>query len=74
LHPLAVILAVLAGAELDGVAGMFLAVPAVAIASVVCRHWLEWHRSNDVVNATFRVASARPHTSNLLRPRAPVHK
>jgi hypothetical protein len=32
LHPLAVILAVLAGAELGGVAGMFLAVPATAIA------------------------------------------
>jgi predicted PurR-regulated permease PerM len=42
LHPLAVIVAVLAGAELDGVAGMFLAVPVVAIASVVCRHWVEW--------------------------------
>ena len=54
LHPLAVILAVLAGAELDGVVGMFLAVPAVAIASVVCRHWLEWCSSgDDVVNATF---------------------
>ena len=47
LHPLAVIVAVLTGAELDGIAGMFLAVPAVAIASVVCRHWLEW-RSEDV--------------------------
>lgn len=42
LHPLAVIVAVLGGAELDGVAGMFLAVPVVAIASVVCRHWVEW--------------------------------
>ena len=41
-HPLAVIVAVLSGAELAGVAGMFLAVPAVAIASVVYRHWLEW--------------------------------
>ena len=47
LHPLAVIVAVLAGAELDGVAGMFLAVPTVAIASVVYRHWLEW-RSGEV--------------------------
>jgi predicted PurR-regulated permease PerM len=42
LHPLAVILAVLAGADLAGVAGMFLAVPAVALASVVHRHWREW--------------------------------
>ena len=46
LHPLAVILAVLAGAELGGVAGMFLAVPATAIGSVAFQHWLEW-RSRD---------------------------
>jgi predicted PurR-regulated permease PerM len=44
LHPLAVILGVLAGADLGGVAGMFLAVPAVALASVVYRHWREWRR------------------------------
>jgi predicted PurR-regulated permease PerM len=49
LHPLLVIVAVLAGAELDGVAGMFLAVPAAAIASVVYRHWLEW-RGTDAVS------------------------
>jgi predicted PurR-regulated permease PerM len=42
LHPLAVIVAVLAGAELAGVAGMFLAVPVTAVASVAFRHWLEW--------------------------------
>jgi predicted PurR-regulated permease PerM len=46
LHPLVVIVAVLAGAELDGVAGVFLAVPAAAIASVVSRHWLEWRRQD----------------------------
>jgi predicted PurR-regulated permease PerM len=53
LHPVAVIVAVLAGAELDGVAGVFLAVPAVAIASVVCRHWMEWRSDDDVVDGTF---------------------
>jgi predicted PurR-regulated permease PerM len=42
LHPLAVIVAVLAGVELGGIAGIFLAIPAVAIASVTYRHWLEW--------------------------------
>jgi predicted PurR-regulated permease PerM len=42
LHPLAVIVAVLAGLELGGVAGIFLAIPAVAIVSVVYRHWLDW--------------------------------
>jgi len=44
LHPLAVILSVLVGAELHGVAGMFLAVPAAAIVTVVYRHWADWRR------------------------------
>ena len=44
LHSLAVIVGVLAGAELGGVAGMFLAVPVVAVGSVVVRHWLGWQR------------------------------
>jgi predicted PurR-regulated permease PerM len=52
LHPLAVIVTVLAGAELDGVAGMFLAVPVVAIGSVAFRHWLEWRSGDGVVDAT----------------------
>jgi predicted PurR-regulated permease PerM len=52
LHPLAVIVAVLTGAELDGVAGMFLAVPIVAIASVVFRHWLEWRTGDGAVDET----------------------
>jgi predicted PurR-regulated permease PerM len=42
MHPLAVIVAVLAGLELGGVAGIFLAIPAVAVASVTYRHWLQW--------------------------------
>ena len=45
LHPLAVILAILCGAELAGVAGIFLAIPVIAIVSVTYRHWLE-HRGN----------------------------
>jgi predicted PurR-regulated permease PerM len=40
---LSVIVAVLAGAELGGLAAMFLALPAVAIGSVGFRHWLDWH-------------------------------
>jgi predicted PurR-regulated permease PerM len=52
LHPLAVIVAVLAGAELDGAVGMFLAVPAVAMASVACRHWLAWRRCDRLADAT----------------------
>ena len=46
IHPLAVIVAVLAGAELGGVAGMFLAIPGAAIASVVFRHWATWRGSD----------------------------
>ncbi len=42
LPPLAVILVVLAGAELGGVAGIFLAVPVVAVGSVAVRHFLDW--------------------------------
>jgi len=46
LHPLAVIIALLSGAELAGVAGIFLAIPAVAILTVSYRHWLE-HRGSE---------------------------
>lgn len=46
LHPLAVIIAILAGAELAGAAGIFLAIPAVAILTVSYRHWLE-HRGSE---------------------------
>jgi predicted PurR-regulated permease PerM len=47
LHPLAVIVAVLAGLELGGIAGIFLAIPIVALVSVTSRHWLEWHGGGD---------------------------
>jgi predicted PurR-regulated permease PerM len=50
LHPLVVILAVLAGVELDGIAGIFIAVPVVALGTVIGRHWLEW-RGRDTDSA-----------------------
>jgi predicted PurR-regulated permease PerM len=46
LHPLAVILAIICGAEVAGVAGVFLAIPVIAIATVSYRHWLE-HRGSE---------------------------
>jgi len=46
LHPLAVIFAILAGEKLAGVAGIFLAIPIVAIVTVSYRHWLE-HRGSE---------------------------
>jgi predicted PurR-regulated permease PerM len=46
LHPLAVIVAVLAGVELGGVAGIFLAIPTVAVVSVTYRHWAAWRAAD----------------------------
>jgi predicted PurR-regulated permease PerM len=46
LHPLAVIFAILAGEKLAGVAGIFLAIPVVAILTVSYRHWME-HRGKE---------------------------
>ncbi|MFZ0748747.1 MAG: AI-2E family transporter, partial [Pyrinomonadaceae bacterium] len=48
LHPLAVILAILAGAEIAGVVGIFLAIPVIAILTVTYRHWLE-HRGSETI-------------------------
>ena len=46
LHPLAVIFAILAGEKLAGVAGIFLAIPVVAILTVSYKHWME-HRGSE---------------------------
>ncbi len=46
LHPLAVIFAILSGAEIGGIAGIFLAIPVVAILTVSYRHWME-HRGSE---------------------------
>jgi predicted PurR-regulated permease PerM len=66
LHPLAVIFAILCGAELAGVAGVLLAIPVVAILTVSYRHWLE-HRGSegfaDLLETT--PATATPTTRRL---------
>lgn len=46
LHPLAVVLAILCGEELAGLAGIFLAIPAVAVIAVTYRHLME-HRGSE---------------------------
>jgi predicted PurR-regulated permease PerM len=50
LHPLAVIFAILAGEKLAGVAGIFLAIPVVAILTVSFRHWMEHHGSEGIAD------------------------
>ena len=49
LHPLAVILAILCGAELGGLAGVFLAIPAVVMLTVTYRHYRE-HRAVEALS------------------------
>jgi predicted PurR-regulated permease PerM len=56
LHPLAVILAILAGHEIAGVAGIFLAIPVIAVLTVTYRHWLEHRGSTGLVNELLRPA------------------
>jgi hypothetical protein len=62
LHPLAVIFAILSGAELAGIAGIFLAIPVVAILTVSYRHWLE-HRGSESLAALLEAAPAPDSTS-----------
>jgi predicted PurR-regulated permease PerM len=49
LHPLAIILAILAGNELAGITGIFLAIPVIAVLTVTYRHWLEHRGSSGLV-------------------------
>ncbi len=74
LHPLAVVLAILCGEELAGLAGIFLAIPAVAIITVTYRHWLEHRGSSGIVADLLKPAeqavTASPATEN--RAPAPV--
>jgi predicted PurR-regulated permease PerM len=62
LHPLAVILAVLSGAELGGVTGIFLSIPVIAILSVAHRHWLE-HRGSEGIVADLLAPAEGPATA-----------
>ena len=67
LHPLAVILAILCGAELAGVAGIFLAIPPIAILTVSYRHWLE-HRGSESIAPFCSVRQASSAHSRTLSP------
>jgi len=49
MHPLAIILALLCGAELGGLAGVFLAIPAVAVITLASRHYRD-HRVAELQN------------------------
>ncbi len=72
LHPLAVILAILAGAEIAGIAGIFLAIPVIAVLTVSYKHWLE-HRGSETIAEVLEqavVESEVEFEEELLRPTA----
>ena len=50
LHPLAIILSVLAGEQVAGIPGVFLSIPIVAIATVIYRHVLEHQGQSGLVS------------------------
>jgi predicted PurR-regulated permease PerM len=52
LHPLAIILAVLAGAQVGGIVGIFLSIPVVAILAVIYKHIL-WITGRTTLMANF---------------------
>ena len=60
MHPLGVILAILCGAELAGMAGVFLAIPAVAVLSVMHRHLLEYRGTGGLVSELLKPTQSAP--------------
>ncbi|MFN0278458.1 MAG: AI-2E family transporter [Pyrinomonadaceae bacterium] len=50
LHPLAIILAVLAGEQVAGIPGVFISIPIVAVATVIYRHILEHQGRTSLVS------------------------
>ena len=74
LHPLAVILAILAGHELAGVTGIFLAIPVIAVLTVTYRHWLEHRGSAGLVAELLRPAEtpAAPVAADAAPAAAPL--
>jgi predicted PurR-regulated permease PerM len=49
LHPLAIILSVLAGEQVAGIPGVFLSIPVMALLTVVYKHVLEHSGSKGIV-------------------------
>jgi len=54
LHPLAVVIALWAGAALGGVVGVCLAIPIVGVLQVSVRHWREYRDIETLVDAAMR--------------------
>ena len=57
LHSLAIILAILSGAEIGGAAGIFLAIPAMAVLTLMYRHWIAHRGGKGLVEALLQTAA-----------------
>lgn len=58
LHPLVIILSVLAGEQVAGIPGVFISIPIVAVASVIYRHVLEHRGTRGLVSGFIEEAEA----------------
>jgi predicted PurR-regulated permease PerM len=58
LHPLAVVVALWAGAAVGGLVGICLAIPAVGVLQVAWRHWREYRDIEALVEESIRRSSA----------------
>lgn len=63
LHPLAIILSVLAGEEIAGIAGVFISIPVVALITVLYRHILE-HSGNTGILGGWLAPQENPVTDD----------
>ncbi len=70
LHPLAVILAVLAGGEIGGIVGIFLAIPVIAVVTVTYHHLLAHTGSTGLVAKLLELDETETPDSNEGEPDA----
>jgi predicted PurR-regulated permease PerM len=60
LHPLAIILAVLAGEQVAGIPGVFLSIPVVAVITVIYRHVMEHQGRRGLVSGIIHEVETKP--------------
>jgi len=59
LHPLAIILSVLAGEQVAGIPGVFIAIPLVALGTVIYRHIMEHTDSRGLISGLIEAAETK---------------
>jgi predicted PurR-regulated permease PerM len=64
LHPLAVILSVLAGEQVAGIPGVFIAIPLVALGTVIYRHILEQTDSRGIITGLIEATETKEEATS----------